>query len=167
MVARKEFREDLYYRCHVIALTLPPLRERPADVALLATHFLARYAAALAKPVHELPAAVLAALLQHPWPGNVRELENAMERLVNLSEGGTLDASMLGLVPAVSGVPAAMESAPNGVRSLREAEREAIVQALKSHRFNVTRAAQALGIAKPTLYAKLRLHGIGLERPLA
>ncbi len=174
MVARKEFREDLYYRCHVIALTLPPLRERPADVALLATHFLARYGAALGKPVHPLPAAVLAALLQHPWPGNVRELENAMERLVNLSEGGTLDAAVLGLAPPAhatgtttysGATPSVDATAP--VRSLREAEREAIVQALRAHRFNVTRAAQSLGIAKPTLYAKLRLHGIGLERPLA
>ncbi|MDP4078195.1 sigma-54-dependent Fis family transcriptional regulator [Acidovorax sp. A1169] len=169
MVARKEFREDLYYRCHVIAVTLPPLRERLADVALLATHFLARYGAALGKPVHELPPAVLAALLQHPWPGNVRELENAMERLVNLSEGGTLDAAVLGLVPASHGAqPPADSSAPSTeVRSLRAAEREAIVHALKAHRFNVTRTAQALGIAKPTLYAKLRLHGIALERPLS
>ena len=168
MVARKEFREDLYYRCHVIALTLPPLRERPADVALLATHFLARYGAALGKPVHALPPAVLAALLQHPWPGNVRELENAMERLVNLSEGGTLDASVLGLVPAPPVAQAPADPAPRTeVPSLRAAEREAIVHALKAHRFNVTRAAQALGIAKPTLYAKLRLHGIALERPLA
>jgi len=119
--------------------------------------------------VHELPPTVLAALLQHPWPGNVRELENAMERLVNLSEGGTLDASVLGLVPAPPGAQPPADSSTPGteVRSLRAAEREAIVHALKAHRFNVTRAAQALGIAKPTLYAKLRLHGIALERPLA
>lgn len=87
-----------------------------------------------------------------------------MERLVNLSEGGTPDAAVLGLVPASHGAQTPADSSAPGteVRSLRSAEREAIVQALKAHRYNVTRAAQALGIAKPTLYAKLRLHGIAL-----
>ena len=168
LVARQEFRADLYYRCHVIGVTLPPLRERPGDIALLAQHFLARYAAALGKPAREIPPEVLAQLLRHPWPGNVRELENTLERLVNLSDGETLDASLLaGHTPeGAAPDPAASTAAPPAPRSLREAERQAIVAALRAHRFNVTRAAQALGIAKPTLYAKLRLHGIALERPL-
>ena len=173
LVARQEFRADLYYRCQVIGVTLPPLRERPGDIALLAQHFLARYAAALGKPSREIPPEVLALLLRHPWPGNVRELENTLERLVNLSDGETLDASLLawgtpeGPAPSPNASPNTSAVAPPAPRSLREAERQAIVAALRTHRFNVTRAAQTLGIAKPTLYAKLRLHGIALERPLA
>ena len=175
MVARREFREDLYYRCHVIGVTLPPLRERPADIVLLAEHFLTRYATALAKPLRPpIPPGVLAKLLRHPWPGNVRELENTLERLVNLSDGEALDANLLALDPPPGSAPSPLEdgsarpSAPASTppRSLREAERQTIVAALRAHQFNVTRAAQTLGIAKPTLYAKLRLHQIGLERPL-
>ncbi len=177
MVARREFREDLYYRCHIIGVTLPPLRERPGDIALLAEHFLARYAAALGRPVREqLSPEVLEPLLRHTWPGNVRELENTLERLVHLSDGEALDARLLALGPtpasgtrvqdAAAGVPLAPASA-TAPRSLHEAEREAIVAALRAHQFNVTRAAQTLGIAKPTLYAKLRVHQIALERPLA
>ena len=169
LVERQEFRADLYYRCHVIGVTLPPLRDRPADIALLAQHFLERYAAALGKPVRQIPAEVLAALLRHPWPGNVRELENTLERLVNLSEGDALDVALLSLAPAhvARDAHAPTPSTPAAsAGSLKDAERQAIVQALRAHRFNVTRAAQTQGIAKPTLYAKLRLHGIALERPL-
>ncbi len=177
MVTRREFRADLYYRCHVIGVTLPPLRERPSDIALLAEHFLARYAAALGKPARQIPADLLALLLQHPWPGNVRELENTLERLVNLSDGEMLDTDLVAFGPATGapGMPTAdTERAPTPPppaslrpRSLHEAERQTIVDALHAHRFNVTHTAQTLGIAKPTLYAKLRLHHIALERPLA
>lgn len=169
MVERREFRPDLYYRSHAIALTLPPLRARTQDIALLAQYFLDRHYARLGRPAQALPPDLLAHLMRYDWPGNVRELENALDRLVHLSDGSRLEAQTLSwLAPSAARAGAAHgDAAGPRARSLREMEVEAITQALRQHQYNVTRAAQALGIAKPTLYARLRRHGIALQRPLA
>ena len=95
MIAAKTFREDLYYRLNIVAVELPPLRERIGDIKLLAGFFLARYARKTGHDVHGFSDAAMERLLSHPWPGNVRELENAVERAVTLSPGPLLDVDDL------------------------------------------------------------------------
>ncbi len=151
------FREDLYYRLHVVPLRLPPLRERGEDVVLLADAFLARAATEERRRFARLSPDAKAALLAHPWPGNVRELENAIRGAVVLADGEELTAEML---------PAALRAAPRPVRraapavvaepirTLAEVEREAIERALQAMAGNIPRAAAALGISPSTLYRK-------------
>jgi Nif-specific regulatory protein len=95
LIEKGEFREDLYYRLNVVPVVLPPLRDRRDDIPLLAQFFLKRYADQHRCPVPELTAAVIDALKAHDWPGNVRELENTLERLIVLSEGGSVAAELL------------------------------------------------------------------------
>jgi two-component system, NtrC family, response regulator PilR len=91
MVAQKQFREDLYYRINVISIRMPPLRERRADVSLLATHFLRRYAEAMGKPMPVLSREALEAMETYPWPGNIRELENVVERALAIAPGPRIE----------------------------------------------------------------------------
>ncbi|RYX94428.1 MAG: PAS domain-containing protein [Comamonadaceae bacterium] len=162
----REFREDLYYRCHVIGINIPPLRDRPSDIPVLVNFFVARYAGLLKKGVFGFSPEALARLHSYNWPGNVRELENTIERIVNLTEHELVDLSDLpdelqdwrGPVVAAAGIERPKP------RSLHEVEREAIAAMLDHCGFNVTDAARRLGISKPTLYSKVREHGITLER---
>ncbi len=175
------FRRDLYYRLNVIPLKLPPLRERPGDIPLLAEFFIARYSERYGKPVKKLSQASLARFLGSGWPGNVREMENLVERAVLLSAGEELepwdfweDAEMPApaeaLPPAAAPVPsgAAAGSVPgpagdaglleaNGeMRSLKDVERQMILQALQKTDDNRTHAAKMLGISVRTLRNKLQ-----------
>ncbi len=145
-VAEGRFREDLYYRLCVLRVTIPPLRERPADIAPLAWAFARRFAG----PQATLTAAALAKLEGHRWPGNVRELENVIQRAAVLSGGARIDAEHLEL-----DMPRA-EPAPSAPRSLEEAEREAIRLTLLEVGGNRTKAAERLGISPRTLRHKLK-----------
>jgi DNA-binding NtrC family response regulator len=157
MVARGAFREDLYYRLAVVHLRVPPLRERPEDVPVLARHFLARAAERFGVAQLRVPEGLAGRLLAYPWPGNVRELENAVETLVALSEGGELDLSHL---PAAGTAPRA-DPATMALRPRVEAyERGLVVEALRAARGSRTEAARALGISRVTLHDKLRKHGL-------
>ncbi|MFL5263578.1 MAG: sigma-54-dependent transcriptional regulator [Anaeromyxobacteraceae bacterium] len=152
------FREDLYYRLNVVTLRVPPLRERPEDVAALARHFLARFAERFGAAPIDPPPALLARLAAHPWPGNVRELEHAMESLVALSPDGELDLSLL---PGAAGPAQACGAAHLGLKARVEAyERGVILEALRAARGNRSEAARALGIARVTLHDKLRKYGV-------
>jgi two-component system repressor protein LuxO len=151
------FREDLYYRLHVVPLRLPPLRERGEDVILLAEAFLARAAKEEGRRFVRLAPDAKAALLAHSWPGNVRELENAIRSAVVLADGEELTAEMLPAAVRAGPRPARqVESAPptEPIRPLAEVEREAIERALRATGGNVPRAAAALGISPSTLYRK-------------
>jgi len=148
--ARGEFREDLFYRLNVVALTLPPLRERDGDIELLAETFLARIAAGYGLPVPALPADLRAALRAYPWPGNIRELRNAVERALVLSPRGTLRAEEL--IPAPprtsarggqSGLPF-----PATIDVLVRAAAQAMVELARG---NKSEAARRLGISRPRL----------------
>jgi transcriptional regulator with PAS, ATPase and Fis domain len=162
MVAAQTFREDLFYRCHVMSIQVPALRERTGDVPLLAQHFLVKYATALQRPVCGFTPAAQQRLAAHPWPGNVRELENTMERVANLCDDDLADAEALGL-PTRS--PAPPLTLPGGaLLTLEQAERAAIAQALQHTGHNVTQAAALLGVSRPTLYAKIERHGLPLLR---
>ncbi len=157
MVDRGAFREDLYYRLRVVELRIPPLRERPEDVPVLAAHFLRRFAARFGMPVEAPGQALLDRLRAHAWPGNVRELENALESLVALSPDGALDLSLL---PG----PAAPAAAPLGLKQRVEAyERGLVAEALRAAAGNRTEAARALGISRVTLHDKLNKYGLARE----
>jgi two-component system nitrogen regulation response regulator NtrX len=104
-VAERSFREDLYYRLMVIDVHLPPLGERPQDVAPLVAHFVTRYAAANRKPVLKVGAEALALLQRYPWPGNVRQLENVIERAVVLADTGEAELTPSLLPASVREVP--------------------------------------------------------------
>ena len=158
-VEQGRFREDLYYRLNVFPITVPPLRERPADIPLLARHFVAVSAARNGLPQPAVSAAAYAVLQDRRWKGNVRELENVMERAVLLAGNEPILPSHLlleaGVQPAASvPVPSVPQSSVNG--SLWEMERELIFQTLARVHENRTHAAKELGISIRTLRNKLR-----------
>jgi two-component system response regulator HydG len=153
------FRSDLYYRLNVIAVHLPPLRQRRDDISLLAEHFLRRIATARGEEPKQLSAGALEALLGYAWPGNVRELENGIERAVILTPGHEIQVAALPEritehrpEPLVS-----PRTAPNP--SLDAVERAYIMWVLETERGNKARAAEVLGIDPSTLYRKLSRYG--------
>jgi two-component system response regulator FlrC len=170
MVRRGEFRSDLFYRLHVFPIVLPPLRDRPEDVAALAPALLADAAARLGRPAPALSDAAFAALRRHPFPGNVRELRNVLERALVRCRGPVLDAAHLelGLRPVTPPPPPApgAEPAPPAPAAgafatglpldLGALERLAIAEALRRVGGNRTHAARLLGIGLRTLRNKLR-----------
>jgi len=155
------FREDLFYRLNVVHLRVPPLRERPEDVPVLARHFLARFAERFGLPSLHAPDALLHRLAGHAWPGNVRELENAIERLVALSPPEGLD---LALLADRGGAAPAGERAPLPLKDRVQAyERGLVVEALRAARGNRSEAARRLGVSRVTLHDKLKRYGLGDE----
>lgn len=159
LVKAGQFREDLYFRLRVVELWLPPLRERPGDVPLLALHFLKEIAAAYGKPVREFTPDALQALLSYSWPANVRELRNAVEGAVALARGDKitrreLPPSVRGLGGGLptAGARAPVDAAP---QTVREAEKQLIIRALQETKGNRTLAAKKIGVGRRTLYRKL------------
>jgi two-component system nitrogen regulation response regulator NtrX len=163
-IANGRFRSDLYYRLNVIPIEVPPLRARGNDIALLAEHFLRRFAAEAAQPKKRLSAGAAAKLKGYHWPGNVRELRNVIERLAILVPGETIEAEDVQLGAAVE---APAEIAPN--LPLKEArdefEKQYILARLREYAGNVSRTADALGVERSNLYRKLHAYGIRVERP--
>ncbi|HXN81909.1 MAG TPA: sigma-54 dependent transcriptional regulator [Myxococcales bacterium] len=158
-VAAGRFREDLYYRINVVAVTLPPLRRRKADIPALAGHFIEKYSAAYGKTVSGLAPGTLATLLAYDWPGNVRELENAIERAVVLSKGPELTADGL---PATLKGPRPRDAVAGGLvagASLQEIEREAILRTLELVGGSTSQAAQILGISVRKIQYRLKEYG--------
>lgn len=142
------FRSDLYYRLNVVTLELPPLRERREDIALLFEHFLQLSALRFDRAAPELDRHTLAALLAHDWPGNVRELRNVAERFA------------LGL-PAFKKSGANEGNPATFAEAVEAFERNLLVDALEQHAGNLSQAAQALGMAKTTLFDKVKKYGLG------
>jgi len=154
------FRSDLYYRLNVIAIHLPPLRQRQDDIPILAEHFLQRIAATRSEEPKRLSTAARDALLDYAWPGNVRELENALERSVILTEGPEIGVPTLPervtqrrAEPIVS-----TRTPPNP--TLEAVERAYIMWVLQAENGNKSRAAEVLGIDPSTLYRKLSRYGV-------
>jgi DNA-binding NtrC family response regulator len=150
------FRSDLFYRLRVVQLRIPPLRERPEDIPVLASHFLAR---ASGTRVSSIDAEALERLTQHRWDGNVRELQNVIEAAAALAPGPRLRVEDLGLGRDSSLPPTVAR--PQGIGlSMRDYERACIEEALRRAEGRVERAATLLRIGRSTLYRKLRDHGI-------
>ncbi len=159
------FREDLYYRLHVVPVALPPLRERGEDVILLAEAFLARSAAEEGKRFARFAPDALALLRAHRWPGNVRELENAIRTAVVLHDAEEVSASMLpvtvhgGAAPQLTAAGPRPADPARRIRPLAEVEREAIEDAIRLCDGNIPRAAAFLGVSPSTLYRKREAWG--------
>jgi Nif-specific regulatory protein len=152
------FREDLYYRIAVVMVKLPPLRDREGDIALLAEHFLRKFAGAHRKPVPRLLPRALALLETYEWPGNVRQLENCLEQAVVLCEGDRIDVSDLPLGAAGEGERRGKAAElPFGL-TLQELEHRYILQTLARAGHNRTRAAKLLGISLRCLQYKLKAY---------
>jgi DNA-binding NtrC family response regulator len=153
------FREDLLYRLNVVELVVPPLRERPEDIPLLVETFRARYAQRFGLADVRLTPELVRALSARDWPGNVRELENAVARLLALSEGGELGVEVLSRLS-----PSQESGSPMGSGSLREQvaafERSLIARALEETGGNQSEAARRLGLTRVTLIDKLKRHGL-------
>jgi len=174
LISEGKFREDLYYRLNVFPITMPPLRERLGDIALLVDHFVSKYAQSAGKRMRGADAAAIALLSSYPWPGNVRELENVIERGMILSSSDVLGASDLDFgrrhTPSAGAVPvttAGSASGPVGSDSgrslhkrLQEQERGEIVAAVEQAQGNIAHAARTLGINRSTLYYRMRKHGL-------
>jgi two-component system response regulator HydG len=167
MAKEGRFREDLYYRLDVVAIRLPPLRERPGDVEELAKHFLARAAPRLGRAVTGFTPEALEVLRRHRWPGNVRELENVVEQALVFAEGSLVtpaelpDALRRAPAPAA---PAGPVPAPTGERGLTEVledlERQLILDAYERAKGVKAETARLLGIKPSALYYKLEKYGI-------
>ncbi len=158
-VSSGTFREDLFYRIQVVPLAIPPLRERPGDIPLLADHFLAQFAARSGKAVRRFSDEAVERLSRHDWRGNVRELEHRVERAVLLADEDTLTSRHLGWAGAPEGVrtlPAPTAVAPRTGTTVWEMERQLIMGTLTEVDQNRTRAAELLGISIRTLRNKLR-----------
>jgi DNA-binding NtrC family response regulator len=151
------FREDLYYRINVFIITLPPLRERKADIPLLARHFVERHAKAMNRTKPELSSDSMNVLLTHEWPGNVRELENALERALVINKSGVI-------VPDDLPVQVGRKTAPpRATNTLADMEKEHVQHMLEANSWNISRTADQLGIDRVTLYNKIEKYG--LKRP--
>jgi len=149
------FRQDLLYRINTIELKIPPLRERPGDIPLLAEHFAGIYSRKYGKPRLRIDAAAMDRLRAWPWPGNVRELRHVIERVVILSEHPTMQLE--GMLPAAAPAPLTEKNLP---LNLDELEKIAIERALSECNGNLSRAALALGLGRSTLYRKMARHGL-------
>lgn len=153
------FREDLFYRLHVIPLQLPPLRERPNDIPLLARHFLRLFNREQKKEIQDFSPEAMRGILNYAWPGNVRELENSIEHGVVLAKGIRIEPVDL--------PPAVMETWSAGTKdqltklaTMAEKEQELLKEALEKCAWNKKEAARNLGISRNTLYQKMKRYGI-------
>jgi two-component system NtrC family response regulator len=158
MIADGRFREDLYYRLAEIVVRIPTLAERPGDAALLAKHFVARFAATMNPAIKGLAPDALVAIDSWPWPGNVRELENRIKRAIIMAEGKLLGANDLDLREG-DGDNNVMDVI--NLKAVRDnADYIAIRRALARTEGNVSNAAKLLGISRPTMYDLMKQHGL-------
>jgi DNA-binding NtrC family response regulator len=161
-LAENRLRSDLYYRINTFQIEVPPLRERKEDIPPLVSTFVQRFAAQLGKAEPTIAPEAFQKLLDYSWPGNVRELQNAIEYAVVLARNDMIGIKEL---PAEIQLPPALQTTPtparrSGVASLNDMERETILQALAQTHGNKKKAAELLGIQRPTLYNKMKRYAI-------
>jgi PAS domain S-box-containing protein len=148
------FREDLYFRINVVEVRIPPLRDRPEDIPLLANHFLERFRQETGRPIERISPDAIAALRRYPFPGNVRELENAVEHAFVMCHGPEIE------VPHLPDSVIRQSRAVHGVTPRKKNEKEVIAEALDRCDGNRTRAAAELGIHRSTLWRKIKTYRI-------
>jgi DNA-binding NtrC family response regulator len=180
----QRFRQDLLFRLNTVEIEIPPLRDRREDIRLLADNFLASYSEKYGKPARILPDYVAAALEAHDWPGNVRALRHACERAVILADGDVYSVEDFSLshrsarpAPVISpqmpafAAPSPAYSTPDPAPApppapaahdlnLERAEKQIVEQALKKHHYNISLAAQELGLTRASLYRRMDKHGL-------
>jgi two-component system nitrogen regulation response regulator NtrX len=161
-IGQGRFREDLYYRLNVIPFRVPALRERAGDVAMLAREFLREFCAESGVKLKKITARAMRALQGHSWPGNVRELRNLMERLVIMTPDATID--LQDLPETVRTSSATGMGAPTLDEARRAFERDFLLARLAEHGWNISRTAEAIGIARESLSRKIKACGIEVER---
>lgn len=154
MVAEKVFRQDLLYRINTIELDLPPLRERPEDIAALADFYLKQFSKKYNRPVSDISSALIKKMQQYNWPGNIRELQHAIERAVILSQEKTLQPDDL-FLKSSGGQP----TTATGF-DLEDMEKTLIVKAMKRFNGNITDAARELGLSRAALYRRMEKYGL-------
>ena len=154
LAATGKFREDLFYRLSEIVVTIPPLRERSGDAALLAHHFKREFSIREGRASLNFSPAAIAAIEQHNWPGNVREMENCIKRAVIMSDGPMIGPEDLGLDERVE------EEALNLRQITDAAAHNAVIKAMARADGNVSKAAEILGVSRPTLYDLMSRHGM-------
>jgi two-component system NtrC family response regulator len=156
LIRSNQFREDLYYRIAEVSITIPPLKDREGDALLLARVFLERISKQQGKKGHRFSKDAMAAIESYPWPGNVRELENRVKRAVIMAEQKQITAADLEL-----GGSTPEELATFNLREIRDrSDRQAVVRALNHVGGKVSRAAELLGVSRPTMYDLLRKFGL-------
>jgi DNA-binding NtrC family response regulator len=153
-VADRQFRQDLLYRLNTVRIHVPPLRKRPEDIPLLATHFLQGYVTKYRKVITGFNEAALKALLQYAWPGNVRQLDHAIERAVLMTQSRLLGPADLGLQRSETAVPQFENM------TLDQIESWAVRRAFDRYDGDISRAAQALGLSRAAMYRRLEKHQI-------
>ena len=164
-LAENRLRSDLYYRLNTFQIEVPPLRKRKEDIPPLITQFVRQFSQQLGKPEPDISPDAFQKLLDYSWPGNVRELQNAIEYAVVLARRGVIGVKEL---PAETQLPPELQQAElgalprSGVQSLDDLERTAILQALAECHGNKKKAAELLGIQRPTLYNKMKRYAIEL-----
>jgi two-component system, NtrC family, response regulator HydG len=154
MVDDSQFRQDLLYRINTVEIRIPPLRERPSDIPVLAKHFADLYAHKYQKQEVSIDSNALSKLKEYHWPGNVRELQHAIERAIIMAENQSLQAEDFLLKK-----PLKTSIKPRSL-NLEQLEKETIQQAILKHEGNLSQASKELGLARATLYRKMTKHGI-------
>jgi DNA-binding NtrC family response regulator len=161
-VREGKLRQDLYFRINTVTVSMPPLRERGSDIALLGKAFLERFREKHMRPVDGIDPEAYRRLLAYQWPGNVRELEHAIERAVLVARGKEI--ALADLPESLRAEMGSVTASQPSSGSLEEIERVSIVRALESTGWNKQAAAAVLGLRRPTLYSKMRRHGIPQRR---
>lgn len=162
MIADGRFREDLFYRLNVFPITMPPLRDRKDDIMKLAEHFVRQASTNMGLPARTLSPEAANLLAGYPWPGNIRELSNIIERAVLMADGNMIMPTHLPLDMTSTSRPEPTSAAPG---SLWDYERDMILRALQSNRWNQTKAAKALGISRDNLRYRLKKYKISRDEP--
>jgi DNA-binding NtrC family response regulator len=171
MIKEETFREDLYYRLNIVPILLPPLRERQEDIPILAAHFLKKYSEEMGKTIRGFTAEAMEKMIRYPWPGNVRELENVIERTVVMIDDEMVRVEHL-ILPGQqekevleAQIPLTSEELKEIKKQMREKaveeiERAFVLNALERHQWNVTRAAEEVGMLRPNFQALMRKYNL-------
>ncbi len=171
MIKEETFREDLYYRLNIVPIYLPPLRERQEDIPLLAIHFLKKYADGMGKNIKGFTPEAMEKLMKYSWPGNVRELENVIERTVVMIEDEMVKPGHL-LLPGMQEKEISEKQIPMTSEELKEIkkhvrekaveeiEKAFVLKALERHQWNVTKAAEEVGMLRPNFQALMRKYNL-------
>jgi len=157
-IYQNQFRRDLFYRLGVIKITIPPLRERPEDIILLAQHFLETMCQRFGKPMMALSSEAINAFIRHGWPGNVREMQNVLEGVVQSSPGETITYELIKRYLDIT--EEAQVKNIDGISTVSCIEKQMILNYLKKHKNNRTETAKDLGMSLRTLYRRLKEYNL-------